>query len=143
MKGKDSICQLCGIVTFQNVIFTYPDNGLVLFRDLSVKIQAGLTVALVGSSGSGKSTFVNMILGLYRPEEGSIKIDDNIIEEVDMRFIRRQIGVVALDAFIFPGTVKDIITHARENHSMDEIIQAAKEANAYNFIMELDNGVDT
>lgn len=141
-EGKKEVGAIRGDITFQNVSFAHQGQA-ALFRDLTIRIPAGKTIALVGESGSGKTTFVNLLLGLYRPTEGAIRIDDYPIHSVDMRSIRRQMGVVTQDAIIFSGTVRDNITHARMVRTEEEIIQAAKDAHAYDFIMSLEKGFDT
>ncbi len=141
-EGKKPVGLIKGEVTFQNVSFAH-QGKTPLFRDMTIRIPAGKTIALVGESGSGKTTFINLLLGLYRPTEGVIRIDDYPIHSVDMRTVRRQMGVVTQDAIIFSGTVRDNITHAQMVRTEEEIIQAAKDAHAYDFIMSLEKGLNT
>ncbi|MBN8217631.1 MAG: ABC transporter ATP-binding protein [Spirochaetes bacterium] len=141
-EGKPKAGTLRGDVTFQNVTFSHVGQT-PLFRDLTVLIKAGKTVALVGESGSGKTTFVNLLLGLYRVQDGTIKIDDTPLGSVDMRTVRRQMGVVTQDAIIFSGSVSDNIAHARQKYTQKDVVQAARDAHADEFIRALPKGYDT
>jgi ABC-type multidrug transport system fused ATPase/permease subunit len=141
-EGKVKLNPIRGGIVFQNVSFGHTPEA-PLFRDLSVRIAPGTTVALVGGSGSGKTTFVNLILGLYRTQSGVIKIDDHPISSLDMRAVRRQMAVVTQDAIIFTGSVKDNIIYAMRVHNQKEIEEAAKDAHAFDFINQLDKKFDT
>jgi ATP-binding cassette subfamily B protein len=137
--GKPKVEHIEGKVTFENVSFSYSDGKQVL-NNISAEITPGMSVGLVGKSGSGKSTFVNLILGLYRPQSGTICIDDVPINDLDMRSVRKKIGVVNQQPIIFSGTVYDNIVHAYRNIPMKSVIEASKKANAYEFIVKLKDG---
>lgn len=141
-EGKPKSPAIQGHVTFQNVTFAHTGQT-PLFRDLTVHIKAGQTVALVGESGSGKTTFVNLLLGLYRVQDGTIKIDDAPIGQVDMRTVRKQMGVVTQDAILFSGSVRDNIAHARLKYTEEDVVRAAQDAHAHGFISNLVKGYDT
>lgn len=138
-------------IEFDNVSFKYKsrdhelddeDQTLVLDK-VSFKIPVGTTLALVGPSGGGKTTICHLIPRFYEIIEGSIKIDDVDVREYSLDSLRNNIGMVAQDVFLFGGTVKENIAYGKLDASMDEIIQAAKNANIHEFIETLENGYDT
>lgn len=131
-----------GEIEFNNVSFSYNDKTEVL-KDINLTIHKGQTVALVGPSGSGKTTFCNLIPRFYEISEGSITIDGRDIRDVTLESLRRNIGIVQQDVYLFSGTVAENILYGKPDATRDEIIHAAKLANAHDFIMELENGYDT
>ncbi|ARQ00680.1 ABC transporter ATP-binding protein [Pseudorhodoplanes sinuspersici] len=131
-----------GRVEFKDVRFGYRENEPVL-RGLSLVAQAGQMTALVGPSGGGKSTILNLILRLYEPQSGSITIDGQTITAVSRHSLRQQIAYVGQDVFLFHGTIRDNIGFGKEGATEDEIIAAAKAANAHDFIMSFPHGYDT
>ena len=139
--GKQVLETINGDIDFTNVFFNF--GNLPVFTDISVSVKAGTTVALVGPSGSGKSTFVNLILGLYRPQNGAVLIDGIPINAIDMRSIRKMVGVVTQEPILFTGTIADNISHANKTSRMSDIINAAIKANAHDFISSLDEGYNT
>ncbi|KAM9307778.1 ATP-dependent translocase ABCB1 [Gastrophryne carolinensis] len=133
-----------GDIEFRNVRFTYPSRPEVqVLKGLNLKIQNGQTVALVGSSGCGKSTTVQLLQRFYDPEDGVITIDGQDIRTLNLRYLREMIGVVSQEPVLFDTTIAENIRYGREDVTMDEIIQATREANAYNFIMKLPDKLDT
>jgi ATP-binding cassette subfamily B protein len=133
---------LTGNITFKDVSFIFPE-GKKIFSNLNFSCEAGETIALVGSSGSGKSTFVNLLLGLYHVNKGSIIIDNVPIDNINIQSLRQYVGVVTQEPIIFSGTIKENIVHANKTCSQEEVDRAAKLANAYDFIMNTDKGFDT
>jgi ATP-binding cassette subfamily B protein len=131
-----------GRVEFNDVRFGYRENEPVL-RGLSLVAQAGQMTALVGPSGGGKSTILNMILRLYEPQSGLITIDGQSITAVSRHSLRQQIAYVGQDVFLFHGTIRDNIGFGKEGATEDEIIAAAKAANAHDFILSFPHGYDT
>ncbi|WP_375614322.1 ABC transporter ATP-binding protein [Bartonella sp. AC535YNZD] len=131
-----------GAIRFEHVSFAYTENKMVL-KDINLEIEAGKMTALVGPSGSGKSTFINLIMRLYDPTKGRILINDQDIRYTTFRSLRNLMAYVGQDTFLFQGTVKYNIGLGKEGASDDEIIEAAKAANAHDFIMRLPNGYDT
>ncbi len=139
--------KLSGNIVFENVSFRYKkekdDEESLILNDLSLNIKSGETVALVGPSGGGKTTLCNLIPRFYEIDQGRITIDG--IDTKDMRFfdLRRNIGIVAQDVFIFSGTVKDNIAYGDFSATDEQIFEAAKLANIHEFITSLDDGYDT
>ncbi|XP_075414576.1 phosphatidylcholine translocator ABCB4 [Tenrec ecaudatus] len=129
---------------FNDVHFSYPSRANVkILKGLNLKVRHGQTVALVGSSGCGKSTVVQLIQRLYDPDEGTISIDGQDIRTFNVRYLREIIGVVSQEPVLFSTTIADNIRYGRGNVTMDEIKKAVKEANAYEFIMKLPQKFDT
>jgi ATP-binding cassette subfamily B protein len=129
-------------VEFKDVGFSYRENEPVL-RGLSLVAEAGQMSALVGPSGGGKSTVLNIILRLYEPQSGIVLIDGQEIEKVSRHSLRQQIAYVGQDVFLFHGTVRDNIAFGKDAATDDEIVAAAKAANAHDFIMSFPHGYDT
>lgn len=131
-----------GNVRFENVGFAYVSDHTVL-DNISLDIPAGKMTALVGPSGSGKSTMINLIMRLYDPKEGRILIDGQDIRDVTFKSLRELMSYVGQDTFLFQGSVRYNIGLGREGATEEEIIEAAKAANAHEFILGLPNGYDT
>jgi ATP-binding cassette subfamily B protein len=132
-----------GNVEFRNVGFRYRDDHAHVLKNISLNVQAGDTVALVGSSGVGKTTLCSLIPRFYEVNEGEIRIDDIDIKDATLRSLRRNIGVVQQDVYLFAGTVIENIRYGKPSASQAEIIEAAKKANAHDFILALRDGYDT
>ncbi len=131
-----------GNVRFENVGFSYIEDHMVL-HNINLDIPAGKMTALVGPSGSGKSTMINLIMRLYDPVEGRIMIDGQDIRDVTFKSLRQLMSYVGQDTFLFQGSVKYNIGLGREGATDEEIIEAAKAANAHDFILGLPKGYDT
>ena len=131
-----------GNISIENVSFTYEDKKDVL-KNFNLDIKAGKTVALVGPSGGGKTTLCNLIPRFYEFNEGDIKIDGISIKDISLKSLRKNIGVVQQDVFLFTGTIRDNIICAKPNASDDEIIDAARKAKIHEFIEGLPEGYDT
>jgi ATP-binding cassette subfamily B protein len=134
--------QVKGSLVFKSVNFAY-SNGLPVTRDLSLTINAGETVAIVGATGSGKSTLVKLLLRFYEPTSGCIKLDGHDIRSLQYADLRRAIGVVSQDVFLFHGTVRQNIAYGSFDAKFEDIINAASIAEAHEFIMALPDGYDT
>ncbi len=132
---------LKGEIVFENVSFDY--GGEVVLKNVSFTVRPGQRVALVGASGAGKSTLASLILRLYEPQEGSIYVDGTDIKDYKRKSLRRQIGIVLQDSVLFGTTIKENITYGKLDATMEEIITAARAANAHDFIMELEDGYET
>ncbi|XP_042673066.1 ATP-dependent translocase ABCB1 isoform X6 [Centrocercus urophasianus] len=133
-----------GNLEFQDVYFSYPARpDIKILKGLNLKINCGQTVALVGGSGCGKSTTVQLIQRFYDPKEGTITIDGQDLKSLNVRYLREIIGVVNQEPVLFATTIAENIRYGREDVTMEEIEKAAKEANAYDFIMKLPKKFET
>jgi ATP-binding cassette subfamily B multidrug efflux pump len=132
-----------GRVTFENVSFRYFGSERDVLSDVSFVAEAGQTVAILGKTGSGKSTIINLIPRFYDVTSGSVQIDGRDLRDVRLETLRAQIGIVLQDSTLFSGTIRENIAYGKPEASLDEIIVAAKVAQAHDFILELDNGYDT
>lgn len=123
-------------ITFDHVAFCYPDGEEAVLKDISFTARAGETVAIIGSTGSGKSTLIQLIPRFYDVTEGRVLINDTDVRQMDVRMLREKIGFVSQKANLFSGTIEENIRFGREDASEEEMIRAAKIAQAYDFIME-------
>lgn len=142
-KGRKRIPVLAGRITFDNVTFSYPGAEKPALSQIDLEIEAGQHVAFVGPSGSGKSTTANLVLGLYNPQSGTIRIDGVAQSDLDMRWLRRQCAIVMQESLLLSGSVLDNIRFARWDASDEEVRFAAEQANAIEFIDKLPNGFAT
>ena len=133
-----------GDLEFRNIQFTYPTRpDFPVLKDVSFTVQAGQTVALVGSSGSGKSTLASMALRFYEPNAGEYVIDGKKSTDYDLTEFRDQIAIVPQDVLLFGGSIKENILYGKPNATEEEVMDAAKQANAYDFIMAFPDKFDT
>ncbi|MEX6218392.1 ABC transporter ATP-binding protein [Mammaliicoccus sciuri] len=133
-----------GEIEFEHVEFKYdPNQKVPTIKDLSFKINNGESVALVGATGAGKTTIVQLILHYYEVNKGRILIDGIPINKITRESLRSSIGVVLQDSYLFDGTIKDNIMYGTPNATYEEVVEAAKKANAHDFIEALENGYDT
>ncbi|BCN32505.1 ABC transporter ATP-binding protein [Anaeromicropila herbilytica] len=132
-----------GRIEFEQVSFKYDETTVDVFCGINLKVEAGDYMALVGPSGVGKTTMCSLIPRFYEVSEGSIRIDGIDIRDIKLKSLRKSIGIVQQDVYLFAGTVMDNIRYGALNASDDEVIKAAKNANAHDFIMELPDGYDT
>lgn len=141
--GAVELKEVQGEIVFDKVSFGYREDHTVVLQDISFCIQAGQRVALVGPSGAGKTTICNLIPRFYDLTEGEIRIDGRNVHDFTLKSLRSNIGVVQQDVYLFSGTVFENIEYGRPGASMKEIVEAAKLAGAYEFIMDLPDGFDT
>ncbi len=134
--------EIAGEVVFDHVSFSYDDKVKVL-DDVSFTIKPGETIALVGPTGAGKTTIVNLISRFYEVTEGAVRIDGQDVREVTLESLRRQMGVMTQDNFLFSGTIRENIRYGRLDATDEEIEAAAGAVNAHEFIMKLEKGYDT
>lgn len=131
-----------GDISFTNVSFSYNDAHQVL-SGINLDIEAGKTLAVVGPSGGGKTTLCHLIPRFYEISDGSLTIDDNDVRDVTLLSLRRNIGIVSQDVFLFADTIRENIRYGRIDATEEEIIEAAKRAEIHDMIMEMENGYDT
>ncbi|EEL00738.1 ABC transporter family protein [Bacillus cereus] len=141
-KDAFVVQNLQGHVALENVSFGYEENKTIL-KEVSLKARPGETIALVGPTGSGKTTIINLLTRFYDIQQGQIHIDGKNIKEYDMNSLRSKIGVVLQDTYLFAGTIMDNIRYGRLDASDEEVINAAKAASAHSFIKHLPNQYET
>ncbi|MCI8936353.1 MAG: ABC transporter ATP-binding protein [Lachnospiraceae bacterium] len=132
-----------GAISFENVSFHYKENKECVLNNIDLDVKAGSYMALVGSSGAGKTTLCSLIPRFYDVTGGTIRIDGKDIRHVTLKSLRNQIGIVQQDVYLFAGTIYENIAYGKPGASREEVIQAAKNANAHEFIMAFPNGYDT
>ncbi|EPY82643.1 ATP-binding cassette, sub-family B (MDR/TAP), member 11-like protein [Camelus ferus] len=136
--------QIKGEIEFHNVTFHYPSRPEVkILSNLSMVVKSGEMTALVGSSGAGKSTALQLIQRFYDPSEGMVTLDGHDIRSLNIQWLRAQIGIVEQEPVLFSTTIAENIRYGRKDATMEDIVRAAKEANAYSFIMDLPQQFDT
>jgi ATP-binding cassette, subfamily B, bacterial MsbA len=136
--------EVMGVIAFEHVSFAYADNPEAsILTDISLRVSPGEILALVGPSGAGKTTLVNLILRFFDPSSGSVLIDGYDLRSIQLKSLRQQIGIVPQETLLFGGTVKENILYGKLEASEEELIQAAQSANAHEFIEKLPQGYDT
>ena len=139
---SEELREVNGVIDYQDVCFSYTENETVLDH-INIHIDAGRSIALVGPSGGGKTTICSLLPRFYDVNSGSIKIDGKDIRGLTLESLRRAIGIVQQDVYLFAGTIRENIAYGRPGASDEEIIDAAKKANIHEFIMSLPDGYDT
>lgn len=142
-NGKLAYTQLEKGVHFNHISFSYPGHEKLILKDVDLYLPRGTTLALVGGSGAGKSTLADLLPRFYDPTSGSITIDGVDLREFDLKLLRKGMGIVSQDTFLFNDSVRNNIAYGKPNASDEEIITAAKRANAYEFISKLPQGFET
>lgn len=140
--GKSLEQPVRGKVSFNQVSFRYAGSGAGI-QDITLSVPAGNTLALVGATGSGKSTLIKLLLRFYDPSHGDIRIDGQPIREVSLKSLRDAIGLVSQDVYLFEGSIRDNLAYGKPDASEEEIIDAARTAEAWSFIEALPEGLDT
>ena len=140
--GAISIPRISGSVEFSGVTFSY-EPGKPILKDLNFSVEPGEMIGLAGHSGAGKSTLINLICRFYDIQQGVIRVDGRDIREASLKSLRAQIGVVLQDPFLFNGSVAENIAYGKPDAALDEIVAAAKAANAHDFILDFPEGYDT
>lgn len=141
--GATELTHVQGNIEFRDVSFKYKEDYGYVLKNVSMAIKAGEYIALVGPSGVGKTTLCSLIPRFYEVTEGQILLDGRNIRDIRLRSLRSNIGIVQQDVYLFAGTVADNIRYGKPDASREEIVDAAKKANAHDFIMELPDGYDT
>jgi ATP-binding cassette subfamily B protein len=132
-----------GNIEFRNVSFRYRDDHAHVLKNISLKVEAGDTIAIVGSSGVGKTTLCSLLPRFYEVSEGEVSLDGINIKEIKLSSLRRNVGVVQQDVYLFAGTVLENIHYGKPDAGQEEIVEAAKKAHAHDFIKALPDGYDT
>jgi ATP-binding cassette subfamily B (MDR/TAP) protein 1 len=141
--GK-TMSEVKGEVEFRNIDFEYPSRpGSLVLSKFNLKVMAYQTVGLVGRSGSGKSTVINLLEKFYEPLRGHILLDGVDIKTLQLKWLRSQMGLVSQEPILFATSIKQNICFGKEEASMEEVMEAAKAANAHNFICQLPEGYNT
>jgi ATP-binding cassette subfamily B protein len=140
--GAVELPRIDGHVRFENVHFGYGDGPEVL-HGINLDVPPGTTVALVGHTGAGKSTMAKLLARFYEPRSGRITLDGHDLRDVTLESLRRQLGIVPQEGFLFAGTVRDNIAFGRPSASEEEIVAAAQAVGAHEFILELEQGYET
>ncbi|MCL1472590.1 ABC transporter ATP-binding protein [Argonema antarcticum] len=130
-------------IHFNNITFKYPNHDKIVLKDINLYLPRGTTLALVGGSGAGKSTLADILPRFYDPIGGCITIDDTDLRDFDLKSLRSAMGIVSQDTFLFNDSVRNNIAYGRPDATDEEVIGAAKRANAYEFIEKLPKGFDT
>ena len=142
--GALDLPDLKGEVVFENVSFAYSDEpDRLILNDVNFSVKQGETIALVGPTGAGKTTIVNLISRFYEATEGNIRIDGHEVKDATLKSLRSQMGIMTQDNFLFSGTIRDNIRYGRLDASEEEVMEAAKAVSAHDFIMKLEQGYDT
>ena len=142
VEGNEELENIQGNIVFNNIKFTYPEREAVL-DEITFNIESGKTVGLVGSTGSGKTTLIRLLMRFHDPLSGQIEIDDKDIKGLTLNSLRGSIALVSQNTTLFPGTVRENIAYGKPNSSEEEILNAARIAEASVFISELPEGMDT
>jgi ATP-binding cassette subfamily B protein len=143
MPGAQPLPPVQGRVQFENVTFRYFGSGEPVLKNVSFTAEPGQTVALLGATGSGKTTIINLLPRFYDPSQGRITIDGHDLREVTLDSLRAKIGIVLQETTLFTGTIRDNIAFGKPEASLEEVMEAAKAAAAHDFILSFPQGYDT
>jgi len=140
--GARDLPPITGRVTFDDVTFSYNPEKVIL-KNVSFEVKPGQTIALVGPTGAGKSTVVNLISRFYDVDSGAVRIDGHDVKDIKLRSLRKQMSVMMQDSFIFSGTIMDNIRYGKLDATDEEVMAAAKAVHAHDFIMQMAKGYET
>ncbi|MCA0969452.1 ABC transporter ATP-binding protein/permease [Halobacillus litoralis] len=135
--------RLKGHVTFKDVTLTYTEDDDSALKDISFDAPPGKTIGLIGATGSGKTSITQLITRFYEPEKGEVLVDEKPVQEYGLKTLRKNIGFVLQESFLFSTTIKENISYGNPDATLDDVIAAAKRAQAHDFIMDMPNGYDT
>lgn len=138
-----ALTEVEGAVEFEDVSFHYPDDEAPVLNHINLKVNAGDYVALVGPSGVGKTTLCSLVPRFYEVTEGAVRLDGTDIRDIKLADLRNQIGIVQQDVYLFAGSIMDNIRYGKPDATDEEVVRAAKNANAHDFIMSFPEGYDT
>lgn len=143
LSTKNLGTEIDGIIQVENLSFVYPDSGIKALDQVSFEIHSGQTLGIIGTTGSGKSTIANLLMRMYDPSSGTIKIDNRLIEKYNLSSLRKQIGYVPQDVFLFSDTIGNNIAFGLDEADREKIEQAAKDADVYQNIVDFPKGFET
>jgi ATP-binding cassette subfamily B protein len=143
LSGKSEPSNLTGNIEFKNVNFTYPDTGIQALKNVSFQVKSGEFLAIIGRTGSGKSTIANLLMRMYDADNGEIMIDGNDLKNIDLNHFRQQVGFVPQEVFLFSDSIKNNIAFGISDPDTQSIENAAKNAAVYHNIKEFDKGFET
>jgi len=143
MPGAAKLGPIRGAISFEDVSFSYQDNDVWALRGINLAINPGETVALVGATGAGKSTFAKLVPRFYDPQKGRVLVDGHDLTGIDSRSLRRQLGYVPQEGYLFSGSIADNIEFGHPGATREEIHEAARSVGAYDLIEALPDGFDT
>ncbi|PKA03900.1 ABC transporter ATP-binding protein, partial [Leptospira ellisii] len=142
-ESKVSALPLEKSIEFKNLFFSYPGTSAAVLKDINLKVKKGETIALIGASGCGKSTLMDLLPRFFDPSSGSIEFDGVDVREISLGDLRKKIGIVTQDIFLFHGSVADNIAYGKPGATRKDVIRAARLAHAHDFIKKMDNGYDS
>jgi ATP-binding cassette, subfamily B, bacterial len=142
-EGKAALGDVRGEFRFEGVSFSYPNSGAPALKNFDLTVSPGETIALVGPSGAGKSTVIKLVIGFVRPTQGRILVDGRDMEDHDLRTYRRFLAVVPQESILFDGSIRDNVTYGLKSVSDEILVRALKDANAWDFVSALPQGLDT
>ena len=143
VEGATALENIKGDVSFNNVTFSYEENSPIILENVSFDVKQGESIALVGPTGAGKSTIINLLSRFYDLNSGTITIDGQDIKKATLKSLRSQMGIMLQDSFLFSGTIKENIRYSKLDATDEEIIEASKAVCAHDFIMQFSDGYDT
>ncbi|MBQ8281222.1 MAG: ABC transporter ATP-binding protein, partial [Lachnospiraceae bacterium] len=142
-RGKEKLDNVKGDISFEHVAFRYQHSDTNVLDDLNMDVKAGQTIALVGGSGAGKTTIINLVIGFMQATGGKVKIDGKDMSELDLRSFRSHIAVVPQQSILFTGTIRDNITYGSDDITDEKLCEVIKAANLDDFIESLPEGLNT
>jgi len=143
ISEKNIGAEIIGSIQVKDIFFTYPDSGIQALKGVSFEVQAGQTLGIIGTTGSGKSTIANLLLRMYDPSEGQILVDERPIQDYSLASLRGQMGVVPQDVFLFSDTIANNIAFGLDRPDLEVISKAAQDADVYQNILDFPKGFDT
>jgi ATP-binding cassette subfamily B multidrug efflux pump len=143
LSTEDATTEIAGKITLENVTFTYPDSSNAALQNISFEVESGQSLAIIGTTGSGKSTIANLLMRMYDVSSGRILIDDKDIKAFDIQYLRKQIGYVPQDVFLFSDTIANNIGFGLDTVPEETVMQAAKDAEVYENIANFPAGFET
>jgi len=133
---------ITGAVTFEDVCFRYQEDEPYVLRDINLAVEPGQTIAIVGPTGAGKTSIINLLMRFYDPQEGHVRIDGHDLRDVTLTSMRRRMALVLQESFLFSGTVAENIRYGSPDATMDDVIAVAKAVKVHDFVEKIDDGYE-